>query len=215
MPVPAGTPVFPYPASTDPFTSNRLLGCAKTTVSTLAFDQMNARLGPVKHVNVILVGFVGHSMELAKSQEAAWVGGKKNDIVICYGYGDPHPDLHAKPDWVKCFGWAEHAVIKHDLEDIFLDANGGVTDVVLPALEHEVAANWQIKDWHKFDYINIEPPAWSYFAFIGFLIVSQAGWYFFCHQEAFGKSDEEENLIGGRANRPSRRTRTYSGLNDD
>jgi hypothetical protein len=164
-PVPKTIKIFPYPLSKDPFHSVRLLGTAAGSVDLLAFDQMCARLGPVKKVNVILVGFGNQGSQMSHYQEAAWVGGKKNDLVLCFG-GDP-----AKPDWTYCFGWTEHSITKRNLETIALQ--NGVTTNSLPLFENEIRANYLIKDWKKFDYLTVDPPGWSYFAMFATMLVTQ------------------------------------------
>lgn len=168
-PLPKGVQVFPYPYPSDPFRSNRLLGTSAKSVDTLAFDQMCARLGPVKKSNLILVGFGDKDSSYAHYQEAAWVGGKKNDVVLCFG-GDP-----AKPTWSYCFGWTEAALVKRNLETLALDQ--GVSTATLPAIESEIRQNYKLKDWKKFDYLTIEPPLWSYFAMFGAIIVTQAAFW--------------------------------------
>lgn len=84
--VPEKAPVYEYPQCLDTWHSDRLLGDAGVKINTFAFDQLNAKLGPKKEVNIIIVGFNNADSKLGKLQEAKWVGGKQNDVVICYGY---------------------------------------------------------------------------------------------------------------------------------
>jgi len=164
-PPPKKVMVYPYPYPTNPFQSNRLLGTA-ANVNLLLFDQMCARMGPLKKVNLIIVGFGDKDSSYSHYQEAAWVGGKKNDLVLCYG-GDS-----AAPSWTYCFGWTESALVKRNLETLALTQ--GVTTATLPALETEIMTNYKLKDWHKFDYLTVEPPMWSYFAMFFAMLAGQA-----------------------------------------
>ncbi len=165
-------PVFDYPKNEDRFNSERLLGTA-LTIPLLAWDQMNARLGPQKHVNVIAIGFKGEDSSIADVQRAKYIGGKKNDLVICFG--GPIP---LKPTWVQCFGWTERDICKRNIETIFLSHS--VNAEIVPFIEAEIRANYQIKDWKKFDYLSIEPPAWTYGLFFGVILALQGGlWAFF------------------------------------
>ncbi len=170
--------VFEYPKNEQPFISDRLLGTA-VAVDKFTFDQMNARLGPSKKVNVILVGFGDKGSNHGQMQQAEWVGGKKNDIVITYG-GD-----NKKPNWAFVFGWTEKDITKRTLESIVL--HNGVSTETLPLIETEIRKNYVLKDWSKFDYIQIQPPGWSYVVFGVVLLLAQGGFWFWAWNNDFTK----------------------------
>jgi len=164
--VPKSIPVFQYPEN-GRFTSNRLLGAARS-IPIQEWDKMCSRLGPKKKVNVILIGFSGSDSSIAQYQEAAWIGGKKNDLVLCYG-----------DNWSYVFGWTEQEIVKRNLETVLLTNPKDIS--IIPLIEEEIEANYIIKDWSKFDYISIEPPMWSYILYIVIMILSQIGLYVFAH----------------------------------
>lgn len=181
---PKDTQLFEYPKNQNWFASDRLLGTAATHIELLSFDRMNTRLGGSKKVNLIMVGFPSGTPEMqGHYQEAKWIGGKKNDVVICYGGGGPV----AKPEWVYVFGWTEEAIFKEKLESALLRMP--VTNDVIPVIESEVRAGYVIKDWSKFDYISIEPPKWSYFVFVVVCGAAQAGFYFWACNNKEDKGD--------------------------
>jgi hypothetical protein len=161
--VPKETLVFDYPHTNNWRRSNRLLGSAGAVVDILEWDRLNSKLGSWKKVNLIFVG-LGPDSQLGHLQEAKWVGGKKNDLVLCYG-GDP-----AKPNWSYVFGWTEKEDVKRNLETLLL---GGINNDILKKIESEVANNYVIKDWDKFDYIVVEPPMWAYWVHLLVLILTQ------------------------------------------
>lgn len=165
--VPKQIQVYDYPTNKDAFRSDRLIGEAAKSISLMAFDQMNARLGPAKHVNVIMIGFGDKDSNIAEYQKAKYIGGKKNDIIICYGN-----------EWARVYGWTEKEIVKRNIESIMLDNK--VDDNILPLIEQEIKDNYIIKDWHKFDYIAIEPPSWAFTALVLLMAIIQCGlWYFF------------------------------------
>jgi hypothetical protein len=177
--VPTNVVVFSWPQTTDNFKSGRVLGTAQGYISNLEWDQLNAVLGPQKQVNLIIAGFGSDDMQIAHYQQAAWIGGKKNDLVITFG-GDPK-----KPSWVYTFGWTESELCKRNIDTYLL--HNGITTNFLPYLKGEVTANYKIKDWKKFDYIRIEPRASYYYWFIGLMIVFQGGLWIFAHMNQFRK----------------------------
>lgn len=184
--VPEGEPVFEYPANKDWTASDRLMGTAKNAISLMEFDRMNTRLGPVKKVNIILIGFGNQDKQIAMWQEAKFVGGKKNDLVLCYG-GSDDP---SKATWAYVFGWTEKEDCKRNLETLLL--TNKISTRFLSLIEEEVRVNYEIKDWSKFDYISVEPPTWCYFLFLFILILTQGGFYFYCHGNEFQKGCEND-----------------------
>jgi hypothetical protein len=183
--VPEGTKVFDYPFSEGWTNSNRLLGTCQN-VPILEWDRLNARLGSTKKVNLIACGFPtegdGDSC-MAQFQEAAWFGGKKNDLVVCIG-GMPR-----SPSWVNVFGWTEREDCKRNLETLIL--KNGFCLETLPAIEKEVLANYQIKDWSKFDYLEIEPSPWAYVTILLIIVITQCGvWYF-----AFTNGEDKDETL--------------------
>jgi hypothetical protein len=150
-------PVFEYPSNTNRFSSNRLFGTANA-INLYLWDQMNADLGPSKLVNVIACGFKDEDMGIALEQEAKWIGGKKNDLVICFG-GMPN-----KPTWVYVFGWTEKDIVKRNIETMML--TNGLTNERIPDLINIIRKDYVIKNWSKFDYLTVEVPMSKYLWFI-------------------------------------------------
>lgn len=161
--VPTNVLTHPWPENPNWLESERLVGTARNLISLSEFDQMNTRLGPMKKVNVIMVGFVNEGPEHGQYQQARWIGGKKNDLVICYGGAT----TKEKPRWAYVFGWTDKEIVKQNLQTLIL--NEGVSTKVLPQIEEEIRRSYVIKDWSKFDYITIEPPTWSYWVY--FIVV--------------------------------------------
>lgn len=170
--------VFSYPENKNIFQSNRLLGSSQNKIDITQFDQLNSILGPTKKVNLILVGFESNDSSLGQLQEAKWIGGKKNDLVICYGGNNGD-----SPAWTYCFGWTEHEIVKRNLETLFLTKP--INNDILPHIKQEVVTNYEIKEWSKFDYLTIEPPLWSYIVFIVIMIATQCGFWFYAHKNEF------------------------------
>lgn len=171
-------PVYKYPSNTNLFRSNRLIGEAKK-IDNYQFDCMCARLGPAKKVNVIIVGFgTDKSSQIAHDQEAKWIGGKKNDLVLCYG---------GSPKWTYVFGWTEETLVKRNLETILL--TNEINTELLSKIEEEICAHYQLRDWSQFDYISPEIPTWAYLMLIGIMSATQVGFWLFAQFNPFNKED--------------------------
>lgn len=177
--VPTNILVSLYPSNDNWMRSDRLLGTASKDITTYKWDCMNSILGPVKKVNVILVGFDNQSDDYGHYQQAKWIGGKKNDLVICYGGGN---STHT-PTWAYVFGWTESELVKENLQTLLMSHN--INDSLIPLIQAEVQKNYVIKDWHKFDYITIAPPTWSYWVYFILMIITQSGLYIYFHYHEF------------------------------
>ena len=174
--VPDTVKVFPWPENPNTRISDRVMGIARNRFTTLKWDQMCARLGPTSRVNLIVVGFDSDDSGLGQWQEAKWIGGKKNDLVLCYGTAQ----RGSKATWTYIFGWTEREDVKKNLQTLLL--TNELKDDLLPLIEAEVAKNYRLKDWTKFDYLRVEPPTWAYLVLLGAMVVVQGivwTWAFF------------------------------------
>jgi len=170
-PIPDNIKLPDYPQNSNTFTSDRLVGSA-TLLDIRKFDEMNSRLGPTKRVNVIFVGLNNVTSVNGKWLESKWLGGKKNDVVVVWG------GLNSTPEWVYAFGWTDRKTVLRSLESIIMKFGG--TNEAIPYVEKEIFDNYQLKNWHDFDYIAI-PISLNYIiGFSIFTLVSQCilmWWY--------------------------------------
>ncbi len=157
------------PDNGNPFQSDRLLGIAKNHFSIRKLDELNAILGPIKGVDINIVGFNTGNSQFGQYTESKWLGGNKNSLTICYGM-DNEKNTN-KPLWVYCFGWSESNICKRNIESLLLTSD--LSDAILPELEQEIRKNYQKPDWHRFDYIQIEPGGWAWFWFVISLLICQ------------------------------------------
>ncbi len=170
--------------------SERLLGNAKEHYNIEAWDRLNAELGPEKNVNLILIGFDGESTN-AHWQEAKWLGGKKNDLVLCYG---PLTDS-GKPSWTYCFGPTRDELVKRNLESALLNKVPG--EEALPQIQKEVAARYRPKEQASPGYLDISPPPSAVSTLMLIMIVVQGG-YWLCayanrrHRAAVGETERQD-----------------------
>lgn len=164
--IPEGKWIQPYPASSDPFTSNRLINVP--TIQIKDWDILNSTVGPVKKVNLILINFSTSDTSELEYVKSKWIGGKKNDLILCKGVG-----------WTKVFGWSDADICKRNLETILL--KNELDKNIIPLIEKEVMDNYEKTNWHKFDHIAIEPTATSIVVYIIIMLLIQGGVYYYFH----------------------------------
>lgn len=177
--VPAGIPVYPWPNNPDWMRSGRLMGVKD--IGLREFDLMNTYLGPKKKVNVIIAGFKSADSTLGQWQEAAWTGGKKNDLVLTYGYEGTNVL------WAKVFGWTDKTICKANLETIL--TSHPINNDILPLIQKEILVNYTKKNWHDFDYLTVDPPPWAYTTLIIIMVISQGAFWIWSHYNEFHKMD--------------------------
>ena len=178
--VPTNISVFDYPTNSM-FSSGRLIGTSIHHIDLLKFDQLNSELGRKKKINLILIGYSDKDSMIAEYQKAAWIGGKKNDLVMMYNLNKGE----TKPSWTRVFGWSESEICKRNLESILL--TNPLNNDILKLIEKEIVSNYVIKDWSKFDYLTIEPRNVHYIWFFIILILTQSVLYVYFHFNEFSK----------------------------
>lgn len=175
--VPKDQKVYEYPKNPSTFISGRLLGGSANRIALKSWDQMNARLGVAKKVNVIMVEYPAGTSDIqGKYQQSKWLGGKKNDLVLCYS-------LTGKDvSWAYVFGWTERDIVKRNIETILL--TNRVENGIIEKIEKEIQVNYQIKDWHKFDYLTLYPATGAIVIMIILMLGFQIGyWWWATHNE--------------------------------
>lgn len=179
--VPETVNVHEYPYPSDWLCSNRLIN--ESRISIKEFDRFNTRLGFKKRVNIIMINFGNADASIAQYQQAKYIGGKKNDLVICYGGASNK----AIAEWSYCFGWTEKDICKRNIETILLEHP--VNNSILPILEKEIIASYNIKDWSKFDYITIEPKPGTIMWYFIIMVVTQIGLYVWFYLNELNQGD--------------------------
>lgn len=120
-----------------------------------AFSEMNSRIGPTRHGNVIMI-MSDKSPSYGDLVERTWIGGKKNDIVIVVGAKN-YPQV----DWVKVFSWSKHDIINVNLRNSIKFSQLNVTSTV-PMIEASVMRYYERRPMKDFEYLanNIQPSIW-------------------------------------------------------
>jgi hypothetical protein len=117
-----------------------------------ALAELNADLGPAQQVNVIVV--VAREAEPAyfEALRAAWLGGKKNDLVLVIGA----PDFPAIA-WARVMAWNRASGAEDELKGALarrvemLETFDG--DAVLAALRAEITRGYQRRPFSELSYL--------------------------------------------------------------
>ena len=151
-------------------------------------SEINGKLGARKQVNAILVVTAAKKPEYADALSAAWLGGKKNDLIVVVGLPSG-----SEIAWVRAISWTKVTAVKEGIEKGVLRLGVFRGPEVLRVIEDEVAARFVRRPMADFAYLaaSIEPTPtalWILFA-LGLLLAVGLQWFFWTH-DVF---DEEEH----------------------
>ena len=154
--------LLPYPAEVyDYHYVNRVI-TQGVNVPTLpawnaALAQTLAKLGPSKQVNAIIVFSKENDPNYAEALRAAWLGGKKNDVVVVLGTPE-----YPKIAWVRVFSWTDKELFKVELRDELFNLQEVDIDKVMAVLATHIEKQFVRKHMADFEYLKNEatPPTW-------------------------------------------------------
>lgn len=116
-------------------------------------------LGPAKQVNVVVVMIKTDDPNYEYALRQAWVGGKKNDVIIIFGVPE-----YPKIQWVSVIALAKNEMFKVKLRDDLLAIENleGKAGYALKVIESNIHDLYQRKPMADFEYLkdDIYPDTW-------------------------------------------------------
>lgn len=113
-------------------------------------------LGASKEVNIVIVA-TDKSSSYGDALEAAWYGGKKNDVVIVVGLEKDH-----KISWVKVMALTKKGMFKVAMRDAILDAKMFEREPILDIVYHTILKEYSRQSMKEYEYLKeeISTPIW-------------------------------------------------------
>lgn len=151
-----------YPKVFDHYRVNRVIGAGVAVPDAKRLNarlsDINARLGAPKQVNVILIlTKEGDQMYLEAVREA-WIGGKKNDLVVLVGVPE-----YPRIAWAGVISWTRNEEIKISIRDRLVELSSFQGDKALDIIAEEVGKKFVRRPMADFEYLSstIKPPMWA------------------------------------------------------
>ena len=141
------------------------------------------QLGPNKQANAIVVIVGTGDQSYIHALESAWLGGKKNDVVVIIGTTN-YPDIA----WVEIMSWTKEELFKVQLRDAIYDLKKIDTSVIKTMDEH-IGRSFVRRPWKDFDYLekDVEPSVKVLFIILFINILISCGiTYWFHRKDVFG-----------------------------
>ena len=144
------------------------------------------KLGPQKQANAVIIFVNTPDRNYINALESAWLGGKKNDIIIAVGVTQwPHID------WVEVSSWTKQELFKVQLRDE-LQALGDVDRAQFMALINKHTTETFVRRSMKdFEYLSdeIEPALWVIILATVLGVLASLGLsYWFYREDPFGSA---------------------------
>lgn len=147
-------------------------------------QEVNADLGKRKEVNIIIVVANTNDLAYQYGLEEAWIGGKKNDLIVIMGV-TRYPTI----DWVGVMSWSEAEDLKVELRDKIkdirtIDQREKIMSIVEAMVDHKFIRR-HISDF-KYLMAGAQPGSVGTVVLFLFGIATSSGLaYFFYREDPF------------------------------
>lgn len=156
-------PLIPaYPSNVyDFYRVNRFLTPGYNSPDAPAWNESIGQLlkerGPRKQVNVVVVVAKTDDPNYAYALQDAWVGAKKNDVVLVVGSAN-----WPKIDFVEVISWTKNELFKVQTRDEVLALGTVQRQPVMDILAKQIDTNFERRRMREFKYLEaeIDPPGW-------------------------------------------------------
>ena len=117
---------------------------------------LSGYFGPKKQLKLWVLLFKDKPSLAASMQEAYWVNGNKNEVVVCIGLNSRNRSI----DWVRCFSWSQNRTMLVDIREDIMNLETYNFKFIYPIL-HKNLQEFKRREFKEFDYITVETPAWA------------------------------------------------------
>jgi hypothetical protein len=141
------------------------------------------KLGPHRQANAIIVFVNTNDPNYQYALESAWLGGKKNDIIVLLGTPN-YPNI----DWVGVVSWTDKQLFKVQLRDDLLALKQVDRTKILETIDKHTSTTFVRKNMKDFEYLKdqIEPPLWVVLlALVLGVFASLGASFYFYHNDPF------------------------------
>lgn len=141
--------LYEYPPI-DMWNYNPIIG-GNSIAASQRLQKWNGKLGSFKQVHILICVYKNKPFESALMQENYWVGGNKNEFILCIGLDDEN-----KIEWTHVISWTEQEKLKIDVREDVKDMPYDLMKIVDYTAD-KVSKQFVRKKFADYDYISIKP----------------------------------------------------------
>lgn len=157
--------LFDYPETTL-FRYPSVLGdCGPNTkLANEKLRRHNTKLGAKKQVRMWVICTDSTDPMFGQDQEAYWVGGNKNEVVLVKGQG-----------WVHVFSWTDHKEPLIETRDFVVAMDAFDPVAAVDFMAQKIDLEFQRKHFEDFSYLTVETPTWAIWTTWGLVLLTSCG----------------------------------------
>lgn len=142
------------------------------------------KLGPQKQANVIVLFVNTNDPQYEYALRSAWLGGKKNDIVVMIGSTE-----YPKIDWVRVMSWTDKEIFKIELRDAIQELENIDREKIIYSIFTYTLKDFKRKSMKDFAYLEneIDPPDWVVWMTFILMVAGTVGFWVYSNK-SFGVS---------------------------
>lgn len=150
--------LFDYPEIKN-YDQNPVLGYKRNnSLDTKKVQYINGMYGKTNQFRLYMICFYNQNMDIAFKQKSYWVGGNKNEFVVCVGLDS----LTNKVLWSKAFSWEDKPTLETYTEQYFVGEEYFNISKYCDWLKPRIASQWKRKNFEDFDYLKVELSSTQY-----------------------------------------------------
>lgn len=159
--------VFEYPRIYDYYKSIFVIGdtTIDSQIANTKIQYFNGKYGQEKQIVVYILVFKDQPVDAGFVQEAHWVGGNKNEFVLCVGINSNTREIK----WAKTISWTPNEKLKVDVKSFALSQDTLNLSAIADFIYKEVPENYVRREFKEFSYLTVEPPI--HFIILTFVLV--------------------------------------------
>lgn len=152
---------------------------------------MLRNLGPQKQANIVIVFVNATDPTYEYALRDAWVGGKKNDIIVIVGT-TAYPNI----DWVRIISWSSNQLFNVKLRDDLQELGKVDRIPFMQIVQDNTTQLFKRKSMKEFKYLDaeIDPPTWAIVMLLVVLIGGNVGLWAVIYYE---HKKSNSMLLGG------------------
>ncbi len=140
------------------------------------------QLGPQKQANVIVLFVNTNDPQYEYALRSAWLGGKKNDIVLMIGSTE-----YPKIEWARVMSWTDKEIFKIELRDSVQELGTIDREKIIKSIFELTLKDFKRKSMKDFEYLDneIDPPDWVVWLTFILMVSGTIGFWFYLNN-SFG-----------------------------
>lgn len=123
-----------------------------TPLDIKKIQYINGTMGKKYQFRLYMLFFYNKDVSVSMKQQAYWVGGNKNEFVVCVGVDS----LTRKTQWVNVFSWADSPSLEVHSEQFIRETDKIDIPKYCDWLKTRIPREWKRKEFKDFDYLEVE-----------------------------------------------------------